>query len=146
MARQQEPDAGMYAYSGAYDPAKGKMLGSPTKFSVGIFRWVPTADGKRLKKSAVVERIRGYASDPEDVYRRAQERCDRLNGLNVRRTSNIAEQDGMAYLEEYQRCGCTNIEFSRDDLLGYCPRHGTDRKYAKRIPVKKGDALGYCEA
>ena len=36
-------------------------------FSVGVFRWIPTADGKRLKRAPVFRRFRGddskYRSD-----------------------------------------------------------------------------------
>jgi hypothetical protein len=38
------------------------------------------------------------------------------------------------YLEEYERCSCTQIEKRKKDLLGYCSRHFTDRKRVMKIP------------
>ena len=34
----------------------------------------------------------------------------------------------IGWYEEYQKCGCiSGIAKRRKDLLGYCPKHGTDR-------------------
>ena len=73
---KQEPKEGLWDYHGEFDPARGWHF---TTFSVGIFQWVMRADGKGLKRGKVLERIRGYANNREDVYRRAQDKCDRLN-------------------------------------------------------------------
>jgi len=67
-----------YDYSGACSPRDAGYTMSCKTFSVGIFQWVPTANGKGLKKSAVVSRIKGSVSDPEDVYRRAEAKCQEL--------------------------------------------------------------------
>ena len=48
-------------------------------FSVGIFQWVPTKNGKGLKRAKVVKRIRGRLCDPEPVYQQAREECERRN-------------------------------------------------------------------
>ena len=73
---------GMYDYDGACKPGGGGELvyGVQQTFSVGIFKWVKKANGRGLKRSPVVKRIRGYMSDPDDVYLRAQVECDILNG------------------------------------------------------------------
>ena len=56
-------------------------LGMAT-FSVGIFQWIPKVK-KGLKKTAVKYRVRGYASNPQKVYQRAEEVCDYLDSGNV---------------------------------------------------------------
>ncbi len=69
---------GMWDYDGAYDPNKPHAFHSET-FSVGVFQWVKRASGKGLKRTAVVKRIRGSVSNPEEVYSEAQKCCDQLN-------------------------------------------------------------------
>jgi len=81
---------GLYDFDGAYTPGNASMFHRQT-FSVGIFRWVPKASGKGVKRSAVIKRIRGLMSNPEDVYRRAQAECDRLN----MEATAIISQDGL---------------------------------------------------
>ena len=49
-------------------------------FSVGIFQWLPKRSGRGLKRGKVVQRVRGLASDPEEVFALARAICDRLNG------------------------------------------------------------------
>ena len=69
-----------YDYSGSCAPGEGEHItGGQHTFSVGIFQWIPKSSGVGLKKSAVVTRIKGYTSNPEDVYKRAEEACDRLD-------------------------------------------------------------------
>jgi len=41
-------------------------------FSLGIFQWVPTADGKRVKRGKVVYRIKGSMSDPGAAFESAR--------------------------------------------------------------------------
>ena len=48
-------------------------------FSVGIFQWIPKKDGKGLKRGKAIKRIRGYSSNPEEVYRKAEGICKGLN-------------------------------------------------------------------
>ena len=38
------------------------------------------------------------------------------------------------YMEEYKHCSCTQIEHKKSDLMGYCRRHGNDRKYVIKLP------------
>ena len=59
-------------YSGSCAPTHPYAGGS---FSVGIFQWVPKASGKGLKKTAVKYRVKGFSSNPEPVYARAEEIC-----------------------------------------------------------------------
>lgn len=43
------------------------------------------------------------------------------------------------WLEEY-KCGCSNVTAIKREALGYCPRHGEDRRnlYKLTEPVKVG--------
>jgi hypothetical protein len=66
-----------YDFDGNCRPGGSQMFGNST-FSVGIFQWVPKANGKGLKKSAVVKRVRGYVSSPDKVYNKAREICSIL--------------------------------------------------------------------
>ena len=45
------------------------------------------------------------------------------------------------WLEEFTRCGCTNVVKRKKDALGYCPIHGTDRVRITKVP--SGMTLGY---
>jgi len=50
-----------------------------SSFSVSVFRWLKTKDGKRLKKSKALFRLKGSTSHPGLVYEAAEEWCDRLD-------------------------------------------------------------------
>jgi hypothetical protein len=65
-------------YEGHYDPARRQQFHSNT-FSVGIFQWLPKKSGG-LKKGTVHKRIRGFTSQPQEVYDKAIAECNRLNG------------------------------------------------------------------
>jgi hypothetical protein len=73
IARKDRKQEGKHDWSGSCAP--GSFLLNAT-FSVGIFEWVLTSDGKGLKKTAVKYRIKGYSSNPDAVYARAEEVCD----------------------------------------------------------------------
>jgi len=45
------------------------------------------------------------------------------------------------WLEEYVRCGCSNVTRTKAEALGYCPTHGTDRRRITKVPA--GMELGY---
>jgi len=47
------------------------------------------------------------------------------------------------WLEEYRTCGCSNVAATRKEALGYCPKHGTDRRRITKIPKAMGLGLGY---
>src|SRR6185295_11648276 len=47
-------------------------------FSIAIFQWQPKASGKGLKK-VNASRVCGYGADPETMFAKAREICDRLN-------------------------------------------------------------------
>lgn len=51
----------------------------------------------------------------------------------------------MAWYEEYQTCSCSFIAKTRDELPGYCQKHGTDKKRRRRIPDQdyKLEDMGY---
>jgi hypothetical protein len=63
-------------YDGACSP--GNEYSGHNTFSVGIFQWIPkTREG--LKRSKVIYRIKGYVSNPDDVYEKAQKLVNMLN-------------------------------------------------------------------
>ena len=71
-------DLNRYDFSGEFDPRKNHNYSFKT-FSVGIFKWIPKASGKGLKKSAVVYRVKGNVSDANKVYAMANKICDLLD-------------------------------------------------------------------
>jgi hypothetical protein len=73
ITRKDRKQEGKHDWSGSCSP--GSFVLNAT-FSVGIFEWVLTSDGKGLKKTAVKYRIKGYSSNPEAVYARSDEVCD----------------------------------------------------------------------
>jgi len=73
----------MHDFSGSCSP--GSIMAPQKTFSVGIFKWVSKANGKGLKKSAVIHRVRGYVSDPEEVYKVAGNLCDYFDNGGVKK-------------------------------------------------------------
>jgi hypothetical protein len=71
MRRFKNPKAGDYDYEGIPNPICDT-------FSIGIFQWVPTADGKRIKRGKVIKRIKGYPSDIETAVFNADKYCQEL--------------------------------------------------------------------
>ena len=71
-------------FSGSYSPG-GIIIASQRTFSVGIFKWIAKANGKGLKKSAVIHRVRGYVSDPDEVYTVAGNLCDYFDDGGVKK-------------------------------------------------------------
>jgi hypothetical protein len=67
-----------FDFDGACKPSPGINYVGQRAFSVGIFQWIQTVDGKRLKKSAVIRRVKGYISDPEPVYEKAKKICKEM--------------------------------------------------------------------
>lgn len=55
------------------------------------------------------------------------------------------EQKKWVLLEEYKGCGCSYMSCRRDELPGYCQRHGTDRRRVTKLPAGslKDEDLGY---
>ena len=45
------------------------------------------------------------------------------------------------WLEEYVRCGCSNVTLTKREANGYCPKHGTDKRRITKVPA--GMELGY---
>lgn len=48
------------------------------------------------------------------------------------------------WLEEYKNCCHTYVAAKKSELIGYCSKCGTDRKYAIRLPsaTEVGDMNG----
>ena len=66
-------------FSNNYMPTNSQIYVNFSSFSVGIFRWLPKASGKGLKKSAVMYRVKGDPSNLEPVYKRAKEICEEFD-------------------------------------------------------------------
>jgi len=49
-----------------------------SRFSVGVFQWVRTADGKHVKRGPVLVRISGPVTEEEEVVRMAAQVCFQL--------------------------------------------------------------------
>lgn len=81
----KNPEAGKHYYHGDLAPGiSGRSMAGQITFSVGIFEMVPKASGKGLKKRATAVRVHGYCSDPEAVYRLADEICRQLDARTYR--------------------------------------------------------------
>lgn len=50
---------------------------------------------------------------------------------------------GWVWLEEYEKCGCSNVTNFRFELLGYCEVHGNSTKRVTRLPKTPGMQMGY---
>jgi hypothetical protein len=91
MKKKDRKREGKYDYDGACKPGGTQTLGSQETFSVGVFKWLPKAGGKGLKRSPVIYRVKGRMSQPEKVYDRAEELCDWLDGQVWRPTKRRCE-------------------------------------------------------
>jgi hypothetical protein len=78
----EEKRAFMWDFDGACKPGDTLLWHCHT-FSVGIFQWIPTVDGKRLKRGKVSWRIRGLTSEAEQIYKKARAECARRNGEKI---------------------------------------------------------------
>jgi hypothetical protein len=58
-------------------------------FSVGVFQWIPTKDGKGLKRGKVVKRITGSTSYPEHVYKEAVKEVQRREARSALLTLSL---------------------------------------------------------
>ena len=61
--------AGTWDFDGSCMPGKAYYPGDT--FSVGVFQWVSTADGKDVKRAKVVKRYKGWTGDPEPTLEKA---------------------------------------------------------------------------
>lgn len=66
-------ELGKHAYAGACDPANRFTNSRMQTFSVGVFEWVPRANGSGAKRSPVKVRVRGNREDAAAVYAKAAE-------------------------------------------------------------------------
>jgi hypothetical protein len=79
IERKDRKELYKHDWEGSCAPGQGVYSIPFATFSVGIFVWVQSSDGKRIKKSRVVYRITGPTSNPAIVYRRAEEVCDLMD-------------------------------------------------------------------
>lgn len=86
-------EPGRHDFSGGYAPGNSRPYGNNCEtFSVGIFKWVPKSNGKGLKKSTVVHRVKGYSSSPDIVYDAAQKLCEKMdNGFVPKNKSTFVK-------------------------------------------------------
>lgn len=79
--RTDRRELGRYDFEGFCDPTTKDRVAHKYKFStfsVRVFQWITKRNGKDLKKSKAVYRIRGRVEDAFKVHRRAEEICDKL--------------------------------------------------------------------
>ena len=85
MAREkvkEERVEGKHTFEGSCAPADGNPWGmSPGQetFSVGVFAWVKTANGKGLKRGPVKVRVYGRVGNAHLVHAAAKGVCDLLD-------------------------------------------------------------------
>lgn len=70
--------------------------------------------------------------------------------LSARFVAYLVEEFSMSkwvWMEEYKTCSCSQIERKKSDLLGYCSRHGHNRRYVVKLPAAEfsDDNLGFVE-
>lgn len=67
-----------FDFEGEYDPLNPNRINlrHSKTFSVGVFQWIPMANGKGLKKSKCLKRIRGISARPEIVHEKARQECE----------------------------------------------------------------------
>lgn len=75
-------------FSGACAPTEdGKWPAGyrPDSFTLGIFQWVPTADGKHVKRGKVAMRVKGYNTPKaiKEAYAQARQEVDARNADRV---------------------------------------------------------------
>jgi hypothetical protein len=70
-------------FDGACDPNKHPEWSSASTFSVGCFQWIPRSSKKGLKRGRVEHRVRGFVSNPEEVYARARAYCAKMNATET---------------------------------------------------------------
>ena len=81
----ENKEAYKHDFDGACAPGWLGTIGQQT-FSVGIFQWLPKANGKGLKRSPVCYRVKGSVSNDHKVYKRAREVCRLLDKGEILKT------------------------------------------------------------
>lgn len=70
---------GTWDFAGMCAPGGSISRGGYGMFSLGCFQWIPTVDGKRVKRGKVVKRFRGRVDNPAPVYDAARAWCEARN-------------------------------------------------------------------
>lgn len=60
-----------------HHPTSREVPGS--RFSVGVFKWVRTVDGRGIKRGPVLVRVSGPVTEEAEVYRMAAQVCFQLD-------------------------------------------------------------------
>lgn len=79
MKKKDRKREGAHDWSGMCMPTVEEPHRRVSSFSVGVFRWLRTKDGKRFKRSKALFRLKGSTSHPGLVYEAAERWCDRLD-------------------------------------------------------------------
>ncbi|MGE0609639.1 MAG: DUF4304 domain-containing protein [Pirellulales bacterium] len=104
--------------------------------SIGVFQWLPKANGKGLKKSKSI-RVAGYMSEPERVYDKAQELCDHFNKAGVR-----AESPPPWVQKQYSVPQPFDMVVERTDELTSGQVRAARIQVMKRVPAPRGFVRG----
>ena len=77
-----DPKAGEWDFDGSCAPhCAGAGWGSHyLTFTLGIFQWVPKANGEGLKRGKVIRRVKGYTASPDEAFEKARQIVAELNG------------------------------------------------------------------
>jgi hypothetical protein len=65
-------EAYKYDWDGSCMPGNKEYYDWQKTFSIGVFQWVPTKDGKGMKRSKVIKRFRGLVKDQDKVIEKAK--------------------------------------------------------------------------
>ena len=87
----KEPKAGMWDFDFPEERRLKRLSVSAKTFSIGIFQWISTSDGKRLKRGGAIKRIKGYTSDPEKVRAKCEAEINFLNAANLPDVKEVEE-------------------------------------------------------
>ncbi len=116
--RIANPKAGDLDYDGSCAP-NAPCAFSHITFSVGIFQWMPKADGKGIKRGKVIKRIKGYSSEPAIVFKMAEQWINQhmiikegVKALGEEIAEANADIAGVTGLQQE-----TDLEYTRDKVL-----------------------------
>jgi hypothetical protein len=131
------PGGNPEAYQWAYEKNSWDSSEVGLSFSVGVFQWIPTTSGKKLKKSKTI-RVKGYIAESHRVYEKAEELCRMLNAKGVR-----IDQPPKWLQKQYSVPKPADLVIERlsDDLTGAQVRAARE-KVMERVLIPAGFVKG----
>jgi hypothetical protein len=72
------PQLNQYDFDGACAPHTG-LTANWESFTLGIFQWVAKSGGKGLKRSKIIQKVKGQSKDPGPAYEKARKLVATLN-------------------------------------------------------------------